>query len=268
MGIKSRFAGILVAAFTMAAGLGTAVHAQEGPATEAPIIQQQETVQRESLSAEQINYINNLHLGYVTSSSSSVNRTVEAGMDALVDGLREKTTIQPAGVAAIDIENDDISYFPFIYWPVRNDAAPLSDEARQRVQDYMDNGGVILFDVQGGNFTVLRRVIGDMSVNPLVPIEEEHTLSKSFYLLANLPGQDNFGTVWVERADEEDPEQVSSVIIGSKNWASAWASEEASRDNEMAMRSGINLVMYALTGNYKSDQVHVPSILDRMNRKR
>ena len=27
---------------------------------------------------------------------------------------------------------------------------------------------------------------------------------------------------------------------------------------------GVNLVMYALTGNYKEDQVHVPSILERL----
>jgi hypothetical protein len=36
------------------------------------------------------------------------------------------------------------------------------------------------------------------------------------------------------------------------------------RQREMAIRFGINLVMYVLTGNYKSDQVHVPALLDRM----
>ena len=29
-------------------------------------------------------------------------------------------------------------------------------------------------------------------------------------------------------------------------------------------RSGINIVMYALTGNYKADQVHVPALLERL----
>ena len=33
---------------------------------------------------------------------------------------------------------------------------------------------------------------------------------------------------------------------------------------EMAYRFGVNLVMYALTGNYKTDQVHVPAILERL----
>ena len=33
---------------------------------------------------------------------------------------------------------------------------------------------------------------------------------------------------------------------------------------EMAFRAGVNLVMYALTGNYKADQVHVPALLERL----
>ena len=33
---------------------------------------------------------------------------------------------------------------------------------------------------------------------------------------------------------------------------------------EIARRFGVNLVMYALTGNYKTDQVHVPAFLERL----
>ena len=61
-------------------------------------------------------------------------------------------------------------------------------------------------------------------------------------------------------------------MIGSNDWASAWAVNElgrpvyavvpgGERQRELAYRVGINLVMYALTGNYKADQVHVPFIL-------
>jgi Domain of unknown function (DUF4159) len=68
---------------------------------------------------------------------------------------------------------------------------------------------------------------------------------------------------------------VSSVIIGSHDWAGAWAIDEygqtmfpvlpgGERQREMARRFGVNLVMYALTGNYKTDQVHVPALLERL----
>ena len=36
------------------------------------------------------------------------------------------------------------------------------------------------------------------------------------------------------------------------------------RQDELALRFGVNLMMYALTGNYKADQVHVPYILERL----
>ncbi len=67
---------------------------------------------------------------------------------------------------------------------------------------------------------------------------------------------------------------VSPVIIGGNDWASAWAVDNEGRglvavspggdqQREMAVRFGINVVMYALTGNYKTDQVHVPALLER-----
>jgi hypothetical protein len=36
------------------------------------------------------------------------------------------------------------------------------------------------------------------------------------------------------------------------------------RQREMALRFGINLIMHVLSGNYKSDQVHVPALLERL----
>ena len=68
---------------------------------------------------------------------------------------------------------------------------------------------------------------------------------------------------------------VASIIVGSNDWASAWAMDAAGRpvmpvipggdmQREMALRFGVNLVMYALTGNYKADQVHLPAIIERL----
>ena len=65
------------------------------------------------------------------------------------------------------------------------------------------------------------------------------------------------------------------MIIGAHDWAAAWALDEAQqplfaavpggdRQRELAYRFGINLIMYTLTGNYKSDQVHLPSIMRRL----
>ena len=63
--------------------------------------------------------------------------------------------------------------------------------------------------------------------------------------------------------------------VGSNDWAAAWAVDPQGRymaspvpggnqQREMAYRFGVNLTMYAFTGNYKADQVHIPAILERL----
>jgi hypothetical protein len=99
-------------------------------------------------------------------------------------------------------------------------------------------------------------------------------LTKAFYLMQDFPGRYAGGTLWVE-SKEGSSDEVSSVIVGSNDYAGAWAIDNANRpmfavtpggehQREYAFRFGVNLVMYALTGNYKTDQVHVPSILERL----
>jgi hypothetical protein len=66
-------------------------------------------------------------------------------------------------------------------------------------------------------------------------------------------------------------------VIGGNDWAAAWALDESGapmvpvgrgyageRQRELALRFGVNLIMHVLTGNYKSDQVHVPALLERL----
>ncbi|MEX2407785.1 MAG: DUF4159 domain-containing protein, partial [Rhodovibrionaceae bacterium] len=103
----------------------------------------------------------------------------------------------------------------------------------------------------------------------------EHVLTKAFYLMQDFPGRYAGGDLWIEDTEETRNDGVASVIIGSNDWAGAWAINDVGqprfavlpggeRQREMAYRAGVNVVMYALTGNYKSDQVHIPFILERL----
>ena len=114
-----------------------------------------------------------------------------------------------------------------------------------------------------------------LAVPSLVPIPPDHVLTKSFYLLHEFPGRWNAGSLWVEPVEDRVNDGVSSVVVGANDWAAAWAVDRQGRpafavvpggepQREMAMRFGVNLVMYVLTGNYKSDLVHVPAILERL----
>ena len=110
---------------------------------------------------------------------------------------------------------------------------------------------------------------------PLAPLNGDHVLGRSFYLLQEFPGRFTGETIWVQRDQDRANDSVSPYIIGANDWAGAWAVDAAGRNpyatipggarqRTLAYRFGVNVVMYALTGNYKTDQVHVPAILERL----
>jgi hypothetical protein len=113
-------------------------------------------------------------------------------------------------------------------------------------------------------------------------------LTRTFYLLQDFPGRFAEGSIWVEAAPPDAVlaegmpfralnDGVTPVVIGGNDWAAAWATDAngvpmlpvgrgfaGERQREIAYRFGINLIMHVLTGNYKSDQVHVPALLERL----
>ncbi len=225
-------------------------------------------------------YADNIHLAYIRSGNDAVDNIAHKGLEALSEVLARRTSVEPSGVVAIDPESMELSFFPLIYWPIAQEQKELSGKALQNIQYYIDHGGTILFDTRdnlssthggGRNAEKLRSLTASLDIPPLVPAKEDHVLAKSFYLIDSYTGRYDGGTVWVEEQSASGRDGVSSVIIGSNDWAGAWASSSSGprisggpQQQEMAMRFGVNLLMYALTGNYKADQVHLPHILERL----
>lgn len=230
-------------------------------------------------------------LAYVLTGDSQIDDMSRAGLIGLSEILRRRTSIEPADPFGLDIESDELVFFPLIYWPLTPTQPPLSDAALARIDNYMRTGGTILFDtrdsqtanlrlpggVGGGsaNNQRLRQMLRRLDVPPLVPVPQHHVLTRAFYLMQSFPGRYANGQVWVELRPGGVNDGVASIIIGGNDWAAAWATDDLGRpmaavvpggprQREMAFRFGVNLVMYTLTGNYKTDQVHVPAILERL----
>lgn len=228
-----------------------------------------------------------VHLAYVQTGIRDIDELSHAGLQGLSYVLTQRTAIEPGEPIGVDPSIDELAFFPILYWPVVAGAQPLSDEGRNRVNNYLRQGGMILFDTRdagpgGGGIggasdaeLALREIAEGLDVPPLMPVPADHVLSKAFYLLADYPGRFVGSDVWVVADEDAGYDGVSSVIIGGNDWAGAWAIDlygrgvlpvlpGGERQREMAFRFGVNLVMYALTGNYKADQVHIPAILERL----
>jgi hypothetical protein len=232
-------------------------------------------------------------LAYVLTGDGDVDEMSRAGLTGLSNTLRLRTSIEPEAPMAVDVERDPLMLFPILYWPIVAAQPPLSEQAIARVSQFMRTGGIIVFDSRDGGNSLpalrrqlgiggggnaagrLRRLLSRLDIPPLSPVPKDHVLTKAFYLLQGFPGRYVGGPVWVEQQSAGVNDGVSSVIIGGNDWAAAWAMDEknkplilptpgGARQRELAFRFGVNLVMYALTGNYKSDQVHIPAILERL----
>jgi hypothetical protein len=221
---------------------------------------------------------------YVLTGNAEVDETSRAGMAGLGSVLTRRTAVDPGPPVEVDPEQDELSFYPLLYWPITPQGPRVSPNGIHRVNAFLKNGGTILFDTREGDggqsgpaALRLREILRQLNLAPLAPIPDGHVLTKAFYLLNDFPGRWAGAPVWVELGDDRVNDGVSSVIIGAHDWAAAWALDQSGRpmyaampggeaQRETATRFGVNLVMYALTGNYKADQVHVEAILERLKR--
>lgn len=235
---------------------------------------------QDSNGEKHVQYAKGLHLAYIMTGDTTLDRQTRFGLEKLAETLSTRTSVEPDGVAALNPENDMLSFFPLIYWPMTTQQKTLSTKAINNIQNYLNHGGTIIFDTRDQNTgahttnfdtphgQVMRSITASLNVPPITIIPEDHVLGRSFYLLDHYPGRYETGTLWVEKKSNSGRDGVSSIIIGSNDWAGAWHDSmnqtRYDRQHELAMRFGINLMMYALTGNYKADQVHIPHILERL----
>jgi hypothetical protein len=239
------------------------------------------------------------HLAYIITGDADVDAVSKTGLQGLTLFLAQRTALEAGEPVGLDPARDELAFFPLIYWPVAPGAAKPSQTALDKINTYMKNGGTMLFDTRdavdappgpGGEMrapgmVALRSILSSLDLPELEPVPRDHVLTKTFFLLRDFPGRFTTGQLWVEALPEETEESterpvragdgVSSILITSNDLAGAWAMlpdgqpmlplvPGEPRQREIAFRAGVNIVMYALTGNYKADQVHIPALLERL----
>ncbi|WP_407152648.1 DUF4159 domain-containing protein [Bradyrhizobium sp. ORS 86] len=240
-------------------------------------------------------------LAYVVTGNADVDSIVKAGMSGLTLFLAQRTALEAGDPVGVDPAHDELAFFPLIYWPIVPGAPKPPQDAINKIDAYMKQGGTVVFDTrdaieaspndngssQTPGMQTLRELLSTLDVPELEPVPRDHVLTKTFYLLRDFPGRFNSGQTWVEALPREDDEEaaaqrparggdgVSPIIITSNDLAGAWAirtdgqpmlplTPGEPRQREFAFRAGVNIVMYTLTGNYKADQVHAPALIERL----
>lgn len=240
------------------------------------------------------------HLAYIIIGDAAVDDVSKAGLQGLTLFLAQRTALEALEPIGVDPARDELAFFPLIYWPISPSAPKPSQAALEKIDSYMKRGGTVIFDtrdavdappgpggeMRGPGMVALRSILSSLDIPELEPVPHDHVLTKTFFLLRDFPGRFTTGQLWVEALpagnEDEEPNRparagdgVSSILITSNDLAGAWAVRQDGqpmlpmvpgepRQREFAFRAGVNIVMYALTGNYKADQVHIPALLERL----
>ncbi|MGA2636510.1 DUF4159 domain-containing protein [Methylocella sp.] len=249
-----------------------------------------------SISPRDLNSALTTRLAYVVSGDPKVDEATQQGLISLSRVLARRTSLTPGEPVGVDPARDELSFYPLLYWPIVADRPQPPQEAVAKISAFMKLGGTIVFDTRDAlsaspdgpptpEARWLRQLLAGVDVPELAPVPADHVVTKTFYLLDGFVGRYASGTTWIEAlppapADggarpARSGDGVSPVIITSNDLAAGWASDAdgeslyaltpgGGRQHELALRGGVNLVMYTLTGNYKADQVHVRDLLERL----
>jgi len=196
-----------------------------------------------------------------------------------------KRTSIDATLETVALAPDDPALFnyPFLYMAGDEAFEPFTAGEVEQLRRYLLFGGTLLIDDAvgrpGNTFEEsvrreMARVFPDL---PLQPLPAKHTIFQTFYLLDRsiagpvVVGGRTLGSPNLEGVTKDDR---TMVIYCGNDLGGAWAKDTignyeydvvpgGEHQREMSFRLGINVIMYALTCNYKRDQVHTQYILER-----
>ncbi len=195
----------------------------------------------------------------------------------LVWELVKRTSVE-AGLSPVSVRTGDpeIFNYPFIYMAGDRGFEPFNAGERENLKRYLEFGGTLLVDDSAGKpgygfDKCLRQEFTAMFPGKKFDrIPDEHTVYRSFYLV-NRQGGRRIVNPYLEGLELEGR---TAVIYSQNDLGGAWERDglgnweyEVFPGGEpqriMSFRLGINIILYALTGDYKQDQVHLPFILRR-----
>ena len=128
-----------------------------------------------------------LRLAYVRTGDARVDRTSAAGLEALTQILIQRTSVEPGDPVGVDLARDDLSPYPFLYWPAPASPQRLSDAALANVDRYLAIGGLLLVDTRdagrSGGGRPAATMLAGVDVPPLELVTTEHVMARAFYLM-------------------------------------------------------------------------------------
>ncbi len=187
-----------------------------------------------------------------------------------------QTTSVEASPVTVEVEPENPALFehPFSVLVGDGPIENLSDKAVRQLERYLNYGGFLLIDDAGGTGKgpfaesvrqLCRRLF---PTRPVSPLPADHAVYRSFFMLQRPVGR-TLGTGVLEGVTTGP---TTPLIFSGGDLSGALDRSQSGRDRfpvvpggaqqrREALKLGVNLMLYALTSNYKHDTAHVLELM-------
>lgn len=215
--------------------------------------------------------------GLLRTGAADFNSRPEALRRALWETGHRTSIDVGQGPKILSLQSRDLFQYPLLVMAGRESFSPWSEKERQTLRRHLQAGGLLYIDAQearcGFVDSAAREVRSIMNAE-LMPLDADHVMFKSFYLLDHAYGRVLDDTTLYGAGDGlEVPNIIMSRcdVLGAleRNKLGAWVHEcvpGGSTQRERAIRFMVNILMYATCTDYKADQVHIPFIMKKRRR--
>jgi hypothetical protein len=177
----------------------------------------------------------------------------------------------------VDLSDPRLFSVPFLVLGGKQAPPDLPEVEVGRLRDYLSSGGFLWIDDASGTAAssfdkwVRRTLAAALPDSELKPLSPDHVVFRTFFLMRK-PG----GRVLVSGSVEGVDWGGKTVVVYTRNdLLGAWAKDPLGRElyecspggdaqRMQAKKMTLNIVLFALTGTYKTDAVHQPYILEKM----
>lgn len=178
---------------------------------------------------------------------------------------------------ALKLTDPELFRHPFIYMGGDEGFDPFPEKDLAILRSYLSYGGFLFIDDSSAQAdsafgTSIRKMISALfPQNPLQKISRDHSIFRSFYLLNTVSGR----SIIKPYLEGISIKGRTVLMLSSNDQSGAWSRNKLGhwnydvagyRQRQLAIRLGVNIIMYAMTLDYKKDMVHLPIILERLRR--
>lgn len=192
----------------------------------------------------------------------------------LLKEVQRRTSIEVSTQRFTPMLTDpDLFSYPFIYLTGALDFAPFSAEDIATLRRFLNFGGFILIDDASGyrgspfDRRIREEVKRIFPEHPLERLPSDHAVFRSYYLVRAVAGRRLVSpSLEGVTIDEWTPLLYSQNDLGGaweRDHLGKWVQDclpGGESQRFQAFMLGVNIIMYALTENYKKDKIHIPFI--------